>query len=53
MTDLTAIDILIDPDKTMLERARAENARLGTGSPNRTSGLILSYSLCSSQTHRS
>jgi hypothetical protein len=24
MTDLTAIDILIDPDKTMLERARAE-----------------------------
>jgi hypothetical protein len=28
MSDLTAIDILINPDENTLERARAVNARL-------------------------
>ena len=28
MTDLTAIDILIDPDETMVSRAKAVNARM-------------------------
>ena len=28
MTDLTAIDVLIDPDEATMERARAVNARM-------------------------
>ena len=38
MTNLTAIDILILPDDTMLEQAKAWNSRLLKGAP---SGFVL------------